>query len=315
MATLREIRGRIVGVKKTQKITKAMKMVAAAKLRRAQRNVVQARPYAVKMKELLGHLSANPAYAENASVDDSTRRAGRPDAALNPLIQQRTVNAVALVIITSDRGFCGAFNTNLLKAAERHINANYAAFKEQGKLKLFCVGKKGFDYFSKRGYNVAGKYIGVYSNLVFSSAQNIVREVLEGYAKGEYDQVEIAYNEFKSMTTQKNSIERFLPIAVDRHLPAHSPAGDGQLYIYEPSDIAIVNALVPKHLNFQLWRSLLESNAAEEGARMAAMENATVNATELISTLQLSYNKARQAAITSELLEIVGGAEALKKAG
>jgi F-type H+-transporting ATPase subunit gamma len=268
------------------------------------------------MKELLGHLSANPAYAENAS-------AGRPDAALNPLIQPRTMNAVALVIVTSDRGFCGAFNTNLLKAAERHINANYAAFKEQGKLKLFCVGKKGFDYFSKRGYNVAGKYIGVYSNLVFSSAQNIVREVLDGYAKGEYDQVEIVYNEFKSMTTQKNSIEQFLPIPkgaleaekVDRHLAAHSVVGDGQLlYIYEPSDIAIVNALVPKHLNFQLWRSLLESNAAEEGARMAAMENATVNATELISTLQLSYNKARQAAITRELLEIVGGAEALKKA-
>ncbi len=303
MATLREIRGRIVGVKKTQKITRAMKMVAAAKLRRAQRNMLHARPYAAKMKELLGHLSSNP------------------EAALNPLIEPRaTVNAVALVIVTSDRGFCGAFNTNLIKAIERHINANYATFKAEGKLRLFCVGKKGFDYFSKRGYNVAGKYIGVYNDLVFSSAQNIVREVLDGYTNGEYDQVEIAFNEFKSMTTQKNSIERFLPIAVDRHLPPRSPAGegqlrgDGQLYIYEPSDVAIVNALVPKHLNFQLWRSLLESNAAEEGARMAAMENATTNANEMISSLQLSYNKARQAAITSELLEIVGGAEALRKA-
>jgi F-type H+-transporting ATPase subunit gamma len=292
MATLRDIRGRIVSVKKTQKITKAMKMVAAAKLRRAQRNMLQARPYAAKMKELLSHLTANS------------------ETALNPLIEPRaTVNAVALVIVTSDRGFCGAFNTNLIKVVERHINANYATFKAEGKLKLFCIGKKGFDYFSKRGYNVVGKYIGVYNSLVFGSAQAIVREVLEGYTKGEYDQVEIAYNEFKSMTTQKNSIDKFLPIPQDGVEIKAVTSAD---YIYEPSDIAIVNAIVPKHLNFQLWRSLLESNAAEEGARMAAMENATVNATELINTLQLSYNKARQAAITSELLEIVGGAEALR---
>jgi F-type H+-transporting ATPase subunit gamma len=293
MATLRDIRGRIVGVKKTQKITKAMKMVAAAKLRRAQRNMLQARPYAAKMKVLLGHLSANP------------------EAALNPLIEPRqTVNAVALVIVTSDRGFCGAFNTNLIKTVERHIAASYTTFKAEGKLKLFCVGKKGFDYFSKRGYNVVGKYIGVYHDLAFGTAQSIVREVLEGYTKGEYDQVEIAFNEFKTMTVQKNTVEKFLPILMNSLETQKARTVD---YIYEPSDIALVNALVPKHLNFQLWRALLESNAAEEGARMAAMENATVNATELINTLQLSYNKARQSAITSELLEIVGGAEALQK--
>ncbi len=293
MATLRDIRGRIVGVKKTQKITKAMKMVAAAKLRRAQRNMLQARPYAAKMKELLGHLTANA------------------EAALNPLIEPRpAVSAVALVIVTSDRGFCGAFNTNLIKVVERHINANYASYKAEGKLKLFCVGKKGFDYFSKRGYVVVGKYIGIYNNLAFGSAQAIVREVLEGYTKGEYDQVEIAFNEFKTMTVQKNTVEQFLPIPNE---PLASEKVKVVDYIYEPSDVALVNALVPKHLNFQLWRSLLESNAAEEGARMAAMENATVNATELINTLQLSYNKARQSAITSELLEIVGGAEALQK--
>lgn len=294
MATLREIRGRIVGVKKTQKITKAMKMVAAAKLRRAQRNVVQARPYAGKIRELLAHLSANPASREN------------------PLMQERPIGAVAMVIVTSDRGFCGAFNTNLIKAAERHINANYASLKESGKLHLVCVGKKGFDYFSKRGYTITGKYIGLFSNLEFGSAQAVVRDVLNRYTKGEYDQVDLVYNEFKSVTTQKNTIDRFLPIPKD--------AFDGETktptdYIYEPSDLEIVNALVPKHLNFQLWRALLESNAAEEGARMAAMENATTNANELISSLQLSYNKARQAAITSELLEIVGGAEALQKAG
>lgn len=294
MATLREIRGRIVGVKKTQKITKAMKMVAAAKLRRAQRNVLQARPYAGKMKELLNHLSGNP------------------DAALNPLIQTRPLGGVAIVVVTSDRGFCGAFNSNLLKTVERLITAEYATLREAGKVKLFCIGKKGADYFAKRSYSIAGKYIGVYSNLVFAEAQRIAREVVDGYTSGEYDRVELLYNEFKSVAQQRTAVERFLPIPKDEQDGEHSKAID---YIYEPSDIAIIKELIPKHLNFQLWRALLESNAAEEGARMAAMENATTNANELIRTLQLSYNKARQAAITSELLEIVGGAEALKKAG
>lgn len=292
MATLREIRGRIVGVKKTQKITKAMKMVAAAKLRRAQRNVLQARPYAAKMKQLLNHLSSNP------------------DAALNPFIQPRPVNVVAILAITSDRGFCGAFNSNLLKSAERHIQTNYRELNEQGKVKIFCIGKKGADYFTKRDFNIAGRYIGVYNNLVFGQALSIVREVIDGYLKGEYDLVEIVYNEFRSVAQQKTTIEQFLTIPKEG---LESAAVKKQVdYIYEPSDLAIVDALIPKHLNFQLWRALLESNAAEEGARMAAMENATVNATELISALQLSYNKARQASITSELLEIVGGAEALK---
>ncbi len=292
MATLREIRGRIVGVKKTQKITKAMKMVAAAKLRRAQRNVLQARPYAAKLKQLLNQLSSNP------------------DAALNQFIQTRPVNAVAILAITSDRGFCGAFNSNLLKSAERHIEAHYKELNQQGKVKLFCVGKKGADYFTKREFNIAGRYIGVYSNLVFGQAQSIVREVIDGYLKAEYDRVEIVYNEFRSVAQQKTTIEQFLPIPQEGLEPA--VAKKQVDYIYEPSDLAIVEALIPKHLNFQLWRALLESSAAEEGARMAAMENATVNATELISALQLSYNKARQAAITSELLEIVGGAEALR---
>ncbi len=292
MATLREIRGRIVGVKKTQKITKAMKMVAAAKLRRAQRNVLQARPYAVRMKRLLDHLSSNP------------------DAGLNQFIQTRPVNAVAMIIITSDRGFCGAFNSNLLKAAERRVQTDYKELNAQGKVKVFCVGKKGADYFTKRNFNIAGRYIGVYSNLVFGRAQSIVREVIDGYLKGEYDLVEIVYNEFRSVAQQKTTMEQFLPIPKEA---LETAATKKQVdYIYEPSDIAIVDALIPKHLNFQLWRALLESNAAEEGSRMAAMENATVNATELISALQLSYNKARQASITSELLEIVGGAEALK---
>ncbi len=292
MATLRELRGRISGVKKTQKITKAMKMVAAAKLRRAQSNMIQARPYAAKIKRLLLHLSANT------------------DMALNPMFQTRTVNAVALVVVTADRGFCGAFNNNLVKAAEKHILTNYKSLLEQGKVKVFCVGKKGFDYFNKRGYTIAGKYIGVYNNLVFSEAQTIVRDVVSGYEKGEYDQVEIISNEFKTVAQSKISLEQFLPIAPPAGEATESKSVD---YIYEPSEGEILNALVPKHLNFVVWKDLLESNAAEQGARMAAMENATTNANELINALQLSYNKARQASITNELLEIVGGAEALQK--
>ncbi len=244
------------------------------------------------MKQLLNHLSWTP------------------EAALNPFVQVRPVNSVAVIVVTSDRGFCGAFNSNLLTSAERHIQAHYKELHQQGKVKFFCVGKKGADYFTKREFNIAGRYIGVYSNLVFGQAQSIVREVIEGYLKGEFDRVEIVYNEFRSVAQQKTTIEQFLPIP--KEMLESAPAKKQVDYIYEPSELDIVNALIPKHLNFQLWRALLESSAAEEGARMAAMENATVNATELISALQLSYNKARQASITSELLEIVGGAEALK---
>lgn len=294
MATLREIRGRIIGVKKTQKITKAMKMVAAAKLRRAQNNVMRARPYATKIRELLQHLSANPETAKNI------------------FLQERAVNAVALVVVTSDRGLCGAFNSNLIKAADRRIATQYATLKEHGKLKVFCIGKKGADYFTKHGYALAGKYIGIYNNLVFAQAQAVARDIVNGYAAGEYDRVEIVYNEFKSITQPRIALEQFLPIPKDAFEGTARRPID---YLYEPSDVALMNALIPKHLNFQLWRVILESNAAEQGARMAAMENATTNANTLISTLQLSYNKARQAAITKELLEIVGGAEALRKAG
>ena len=293
MATLREIRGRISGVKKTQKITRAMKMVAAAKLRRAQNNVVAARPYARKMKELLHYLS------------------GQADIGAHPLMILREMKEVALVVVTSDRGLCGAFNSTVIKASLGHISQHYADVSARGGLKLFCVGKKGTDVFVKRNYTIAGKYIGVYNNLVFSQAQGIAREVVEGYRKGEYDRVDIVYNEFKSVAQHRVIVDQFLPI------PAVSEgnATAGIEYIFEPSRGEILNALVPKHLTFQIWRILLESNAAEQGARMAAMENATENANELISTLQLQYNKARQAAITKELLEVVSGAEALKKAG
>jgi F-type H+-transporting ATPase subunit gamma len=298
MATLREVRARITGVKKTQKITKAMKMVAAAKLRRAQSSVVAARPYAFALRRLLEHMSATT------------------DIASNPFVMRREVKSAALVVVTADRGLCGAFNSNLVKAAVNHISTQYGQLHSEGKLRLFCVGRKGFDYFSRRQYNVAGKYIGLFSNLVFGQAQEIVREVIRGYLAGDFDTVEIVYNEFKSIARVKIVVDQFLPFAVLQDAPGESAykRAPGANYIYEPSSRAIVDALVPKHLNFQFWRILLESNAAEQGARMAAMDNATENANEMISSLQLVYNKARQASITKELLEIVAGAEALKKA-
>lgn len=292
MATLREIRNRIVGVKKTQKITRAMKMVAAAKLRRAQSGVLSARPYARAMTGLLEHL------------------AGEADMARHPLVAERDVRSVALVVISSDRGLCGAFNANLIRATLARIASEYSGLHEEGRLRLYCVGRKGSDVFSKRQYRVAGKYIGVYSSLVFGQAQAICREIVEAYRKGEVDRVEIVYNEFKSVAQQKIMVEQFLPVPAGRGGKSRSVD-----YLYEPSRDRIVDALLPRHLEFQIWRMLLESNASEQGARMTAMENATENASEMISTLQLSYNKARQASITKELLEVVGGAEALRKTG
>jgi F-type H+-transporting ATPase subunit gamma len=297
MPTLREIRGRIGGVRKTQKITKAMKMVAAAKLRRAQGNVIAARPYAAKMRELLHFLSSHS------------------DVSGNPFIAQREVRSVALVVVTSDRGLCGAFNSNLIRFALGHVEANYPDAQRNGTIRVFCIGKKGADVFGKRGFHIAGKYIGVYNNLVFPQAQAIVREIVEGYTSGEYDRVEIVYNEFKSVAQQRLVVDQFLPIPREITQGVEEPTVAGGNYIFEPSRVEIIDALIPRHLSFQVWRVLLESNAAEQGARMAAMENATENANELISSLQLQYNKARQAAITKELLEVVSGAEALKKTG
>ncbi len=304
MATLREIRSRIVGVKSTQKITKAMKMVSAAKLRRAQDAVISARPYARKMKELLRHL------------------AGVVDVTANPLFAVRDLKHVAVVVVTADRGLCGAFNANIIRAAVNHIRTNYAELNAAGKVRLICVGRKGFDFFLKNNYHIANKHLGIFAGLNFGKAQRIVTEVVEGFLKADYDRVEIVYNEFKSIIQQRVIIDQMLPIpSQDVTSQSANPQSairnpQSQIdYIYEPSSAEIVAALVPKHLNFQLWRILLESNAAEQGARMTAMDNATTNASDLIHDLQLSYNKARQASITKELLEIVSGAEALKKAG
>lgn len=290
MATLRDIKQRIKGVKSTQQITKAMKMVAAAKLRRAQDAIINARPYARKIQSLLSDLTTE---------DDINS---------NPLFFQRPIKNVAIVVITADRGLCGAFNTNIIREANRFIdeeikpqNLNYS---------LFCVGKKGKDFFSKRNFQVADSFVGIFSSLDFSFAQRLSGRLINGFLSGEFDKVVVIFNEFKSIIQQKIVVEQYLPILVKASSEKSSKTETN--YIYEPDRKSIFDFLVPKNLNAQMWRFLLESNAAEFAARMTAMDNATTNAKELIRTLNLKYNKERQASITKEILEIVSGANALK---
>jgi F-type H+-transporting ATPase subunit gamma len=291
MATLRDIKLRIKGVKSTQQITKAMKMVAAAKLRRATESILNARPYAKKISTLLSHL---------ATEDDRV---------YNPLFSEREVKNVAIVVVTADRGLCGAFNTNIIKEASRYIEEEV---KGTGKdFKLFCLGKKGSDFFGKRNYNIGKTYPGIFSHLNYAITQNLVDELITKYLDGSIDKVILIFNEFKSIIQQKIVVEQFLPIApLDEN---KSSKHESSNYIYEPDQKSIFNYLIPKHLKGQMWRVLLESNASEFAARMTAMDNATTNAKELIRTLSLTYNSKRQAAITTEILEIVSGANALKE--
>ncbi|HVN49298.1 MAG TPA: ATP synthase F1 subunit gamma [Bacteroidota bacterium] len=296
MATLREIRRRIVGVKSTQKITRAMKLVAAAKLRRAQESLLATRPYARKMHELLRHLVT------------------KVDVGIHPLLQVRPVKRVAIVVVSGDRGMCGAFNGNVIKAAMEHVQTTYSDLEPHA-VQFITIGKKCTDFFAKRDVEVYAKHPGVFANLHFGIARSIMDELVNGYLKGDFDKVEIVYNEFKSVIQQRLTIEQLLPILPEQLEPEKNLHPHSLIdYIYEPSSKEIMDVLLPKQLNFQLWRILLESSTAEEGARMTAMNNATGNAEELVRTLTLSYNKARQAGITTELLEIVSGAEALKKA-
>lgn len=292
MATLREVRNRIVGVKKTQKITRAMKMVAASKLRRAQSAVIAARPYAKGMKALLQHLLP--------SMEPGTE----------PLLTARPVRHLGLVVITSDRGMCGAFNANIIRAAQAHMALVMPDFRTSGTVRLFLLGKKGSDFFSKQQLPIVEKHPGFFNHLNTADSAAVVRTLSDLFLSGELDRVDVIFNEFKSVAQQRIVIEQFLPLVPEA--VASAPALKVANYIYEPSQKDILSALLPRYLNFTFWKALLESNASEQGARMAAMENATENAREMIETLQLQYNKARQAAITKELLEVVSGAEALK---
>ena len=298
MGTLREIRQRIGGIKNIQKITKAMKMVASAKLRRAQESILATRPYAKKMGALLSHLVS------------------KLDPSMHPLFAPREVRSVALVVVTSDRGLCGAFNTNILRLAVQEYERLKAEISDSGGVvRVVTIGKKGSDFFAKRGYTVADKYPGIFSNLHWGVARTIMDKLTASYSAGTVDRVVVMYNEFKSVIQQRIVTEQLLPVPPEQLQEAEAESARAQVeYIYEPSGETIVSALVPRHLSYQMWRVLLESNAAEQAARRTAMDNATSNASELIGDLTLSYNKARQASITKELLEIVSGAEALTKA-
>ncbi len=292
MATLREIRGRIKGIKTTQQVTKAMKMVAAAKLRRSQESVLQARPYAFKMQELLESLSQ------------------KVDTSQFPLLSPRKeIKSVLVIAVAADRGLCGAFNSNLFKTAHQVLDVEYANLLKAGKVKMICVGKRSVEHFVKGGYQVVGEYGGIFSKIDFASAKTIAEQATMMYLSGDVDRVVVVYNEFKSLLASKLKTDVFLPITPSEKKQGQLAGGD---YIYEPSPEAIINELVPRHLATQIWRILLESFAAEQAARMMAMDSATENAKELLRTLSITYNRARQAAITKEIIEIVSGASALE---
>jgi len=292
LATLKELKIRITGVKNTQKITKAMKMVSSAKLRRAQDRIIAARPFAAKINQLLTDLI----NAAGEGVDD--------------LLESREVKTKCVVIVSSDRGLAGSFNTNIIRTGNNYLNTL------DKNTKVVIVGKKANDSFKKMKVNLVKGYTGIFNDLTIEQSNEIVNFLVEGYKKKEFDSVEIIYNEFKSIAKQVTVREQFLPLkkAVDKKEKdgmIKQTSGD---YIYEPSQYEIIKELIPKQLKVQFWKVLLESNAAEQAARMTAMETATRNASDLLKILELSYNQARQAAITKEILEIVGGAEALKDA-
>ncbi len=289
MATLRDIKQRIVGVKSTQKITKAMKMIATAKLRGAQQRIVGARPYANKISEMLSRLASSDTLQTNR------------------FFTARDLLKECVVVITADRGLCGAFNTNIIREATNYINEE---LKHDTEVSVYTIGKKSSEYFSKRNYAIEGKIVGLFSSLEYQSTLQIYNDLIPKFISGEIDKVVLVYNEFVSMIQQKIVKVQLLPIPLLETDAAENSQHSN--YIFEPDQLSIFESLLPKHLKVQIWRALLESNAAELSARMTAMDNATTNAQELIRSLNLTYNKERQAAITKEILEIVSGANALK---
>jgi F-type H+-transporting ATPase subunit gamma len=291
MPNLKEVRTRIESVNSTQQITSAMKLVAASKLRKAQGAILQLRPYAQKLQEFLQGLSAGLDQANEAVYSDT-----------------REVKKVLLVVVTSNRGLCGAFNSSVIKQTENLINTTYEDAYKRGDLELYCLGKKGAEYFSGHGYPVAKQDLEIFDGLNYENALPIAEGLMQDFSDKKYDKIEIIYNQFKNAAVQVLLTEQFLPI-----LPPEDDGSNLQVdYIFEPNKEEIVQELVPKSLKIQFFKALLDSFASEHGARMTAMHMATDNATELLKELKLSYNKARQASITNEILEIVSGAEALK---
>lgn len=291
MPSLKEVRTRIRSVKSTQQITKAMKMVAASKLRRAQDNIIQLRPYSEKLIDILYNVI-------NSTTDDMP----------SYYAEEREVSKVLLIPVTSDRGLCGAFNSNVVKRTVALIEEEFNDSFRSGGVFLMPIGIKGFDYFRKRGYNVIEDYRNLFSQLSFDQVKAAADFAMAGFLSGEYDAVILIYNEFKNVATQIMCVEQFLPLP-NQNQGNHNSGGKD--YIFEPTIQDIKEELVPQSLRIQLYKAILESNASEHGARMTAMETATENAEELLGELQILYNRTRQAAITKEILDIVGGAEAL----
>lgn len=288
---LKEVRNRIKSVQSTQQITKAMKMVSAAKLRRAQDAITQMRPYAQKLQEMLSNIVSN--------IEGGATLA---------LAEERPVEKVLLIVITSDRGLCGGYNANLVKLAKNTVSEKYASQFSKGNVTVWNIGKKGWESLTKAGYKTNDQFKDIYLNLNFEAVQAAAQAAMKGFEQKDFDAVEIIYSEFKNAATQVFVAEQFLPI------PKMAPkAGSKKAdFIFEPAKDVLIAELMPKILNTQLFKAVLDGNASEHGARMTAMDKASENANELLKSLKISYNRARQAAITTELTEIVSGAAALQ---
>lgn len=293
MANLRDIRDRISSVKSTQQITKAMKMVAAARLRKAQERIISTRPFVTGLERVIAKLAK--------SRDTSNKF----------MVSKQDPKKILVITISSDRGLCGGFNSNLFRFLSDSFSNNFPGSKESGNLSLVTVGRKSYDYFRKRGFNIIDYNNGFFDKLSFENSTSVLEFAADRFLSGEFDSVYIGYNEFKTVISQNRVLKKILPVEFDITNSESANLNETD-YIYEPNPAAILEDIIPLHLNMQMWRAVLESNAAEQGARMAAMDNATENAKEIIRALNLQYNQARQAAITTELSEIVSGAEALK---
>ena len=287
MASLKSIKKRIVSVKNTRQITKAMKMVSAAKLRRAQENVVAARPYAKKLGEVLQSLSANL------------------EGDLHPLLEKREAKKLLLIVLTSDRGLCGGFNTNLCKAADRYLKEKSSSYEQ---VSVMTVGRKGHEFLRSR-YTVYKNFANVLAKPSYQTAAMLAQEVIDGFVAEEYDQVELLYNSFRTVMSQDITFQQMLPVVPEESANTDETPVE---YIYEPSVGELLAEILPKNIEVQIFKAMLETVAGEHGARMTAMDSASKNANEMIGKLTLQYNRARQAAITTELMEIISGSESIK---
>jgi F-type H+-transporting ATPase subunit gamma len=288
---LKEVRNRIKSVQSTQQITKAMKMVSAAKLRRAQDAITQMRPYAQKLQEMLSNIVSSA--DSSISID---------------LAIERPVEKVMIIVVTSDRGLCGGYNSNLIKLAKQVAREKYPAQLAKGNVKMLPIGKKGYENFLKSGYPVVDNYWDIFTGLSFEKVQAAAKHAMDAFANKEVDAIELVYSEFKNAASQAYIAEQFLPVARVNSGTSRKKSD----FIFEPDREVLIRELMPKILNTQLYKAVLDGNASEHGARMTAMDKASDNANELLKTLKISYNRARQAAITTELTEIVSGAAALQ---